>query len=85
LIKQFVRAGIGSDDGFSLKEHIPETQFGIDNHHFSLFSLVLSVFHKVRMHHIAKLNTLTLLLCKAVLFKGFFSSPVTLQRVSDYR
>ncbi|XP_048031076.1 uncharacterized protein LOC125258223 [Megalobrama amblycephala] len=78
LISQFVRAEIGSEDVFVLKEHIQETQFGIDNHHFSLLSLVVSVFHKLRMDHIAKLNTLRLQsgnsrkkLCKAVLFKGF--------------
>lgn len=78
LINQFVRAEIGSEDVFFLKEHIQDTQFGIDNHHFSLLSLVVSVFHKLRMHHIAKLNTLTLQsgnsrkkLCKSVLFKGF--------------
>ena len=60
VIKQFVRAEIGSDDVFLLKEHIQETQFGIDNHHFSLLSLVVSVFHKLRLHHIAKLSTLKL-------------------------
>jgi len=78
LISQLVRAEIGSEDVFCLKDHIEETQFGIDNHHFSLLSSVVSVFHKLRMHHIAKLNTLQLQsgnsrkkLCKVVLFKGF--------------
>ena len=78
VIKQFVRAEIGSDDVFLLKEHIQETQFGIDNHHFSLLSLVVSVFHKLRLHHIAKLSTLKFQsgnsrkrLTKTVLFKGF--------------
>ncbi len=36
LISQLVRAEIGSEDVFCLKDHIEETQFGIDNHHFSL-------------------------------------------------
>ncbi len=78
LISQLVRAEIGSEDVFCLKDHIEETQFGIDNHHFSLLSSVVSVFHKLRMHHIAKVNTLQLQsgnsrkkLCKVVLFKGF--------------
>lgn len=60
LITQFVRAEIGSEDVFFLGEHIQDTQFGIDNHHFVLMSLVVSVFHKLRLHHIAKLNTLQL-------------------------
>ncbi len=78
LISQLVRAEIGSEDVFCLKDHIEETQFGIDNHHFYILSSVVSVFHKLRMHHIAKLNTLQLQsgnsrikLCKVVLFKGF--------------
>lgn len=78
VIQQFVRAEIGSDDVFLLKEHIEETQFGIDNHHFSLLSLVVSVFHKLRLHHIAKLSTLKLQsgnsrkkLGKSVLSQGF--------------
>lgn len=41
LINQFVRAEIGSEDVFSLGEHIQEMQFGIDNHHFVLLSLVV--------------------------------------------
>lgn len=80
LIDLFVQAEIGSEDVFFLGEHIQETQFGIDNHHFVLLSLVVSVFHKLRPHHIAKLNTLYLQLksgnsreklCKAFLFQGF--------------
>ena len=31
------------------------TQFGIDNHHSDLLSWVVSVFDKIRLHHIAKL------------------------------
>ncbi|XP_051787583.1 uncharacterized protein LOC114646683 [Erpetoichthys calabaricus] len=78
LINQFVQAEIGSDDVFFLKEHIEEPQFAVDNHHFMLMSLVVSVFHKLRLHHIARLNTLKLQsgntrkkLCKTVLFEGF--------------
>ena len=29
-----------------------ETQFGINNHHSDLLSLVVSVFNKLRLHHI---------------------------------
>ena len=78
VIQQFVRADIWTDDVFLLKEHIQDTQFGIENHHFALLSLVVSVFHKIRLHHIAKLSTLQLQtgnsrkkLSKTILFKGF--------------
>ena len=55
-----VRGEIGIEDIFLLGEHIEETQFGIDNHHSDLLSLVVSVFHKLRLHHIAKLASLHL-------------------------
>ena len=78
LLNHFVRAEIGLEDVFLLGEHIAETQFGIENHHFMLVSFVVSVFHTVRLHHIAKLTTLGLQsastrkkLCKTVLFQGF--------------
>ena len=38
-----------------------ETQFSIDNHHSDLLSLV--VFHKIRLHHVAKQSS----------FRGFSS------------
>lgn len=53
----FVRADVGLEDVFGVGQHIQETQFGIDNHHYMLMSLVVSVFHKLRLHHIAKLET----------------------------
>lgn len=37
-----------------LHEHIEETQFGTDNHNSNLLRLIVSVFLKVRLHHIAK-------------------------------
>ena len=61
--------------GISFRE---ETQLGIDNHHSDLLSLFVSVFHKIRLHHVAKLASLELQkgstrkkLCKTVLFHGF--------------
>lgn len=73
-----VRGEIGTEDVFMLGDHIEETQFGIDNHFSDLLSLILSVFLKIRMHHIAKLASIELQkgstrkkLCKAVLFQGF--------------
>ncbi|RVE64488.1 hypothetical protein OJAV_G00126380 [Oryzias javanicus] len=78
MVNRFVRAEIGLEDVFLLGEHITETQFGIDNHHFMLMSYVVSVFHKVRLHHMAKMTTLEFQsastrkkLSKQVLFQGF--------------
>ncbi|XP_061880711.1 uncharacterized protein LOC133659909 [Entelurus aequoreus] len=72
-----VRKRIGSEDVFLLGEHIGDTQYGIDSHHHTLVTLVVSLFFKLRLHHIAKINTLSLQsgnmrqkLTKAVLFKG---------------
>ncbi|XP_034039682.1 uncharacterized protein LOC117522397 [Thalassophryne amazonica] len=55
-----VRKRIGSDDVFLLREHISDTQYGIENHHHMLLSLIVSVFFKLRLHHIAKITTLKL-------------------------
>nr|XP_033947312.1 uncharacterized protein LOC117452698 [Pseudochaenichthys georgianus]XP_033947313.1 uncharacterized protein LOC117452698 [Pseudochaenichthys georgianus] len=77
-VTYIVREEIGTEDVFQLGEHIEETQFGIDNHYSDLLSLVVSVFLKIRLHHIAKLTSLDLQkgstrkkLCKTVLFQGF--------------
>ncbi|XP_041918899.1 uncharacterized protein LOC121683349 [Alosa sapidissima] len=77
-VTHIVREEIGTEDVFLLGEHIEETQFGIDNHHSDLLSLVVPVFLKIRLHHIAKLTSLELQkgstgkkLCKTVLFQGF--------------
>ena len=59
-VLHIVRGEIGTEDVFLLGGHIEETQFGIDNHHSDLLSLVVSVFHKLRLHHIAKLASLHL-------------------------
>jgi hypothetical protein len=76
-VMYIVRKRIGSEDVFALGEHISETQYGIDSHHHTLLTLVVSLFFKLRLHHIAKLTTLSLQsnnmrqkLNKSVLFKG---------------
>ncbi|KAF4100527.1 uncharacterized protein LOC131526436 [Onychostoma macrolepis] len=76
-VTHIVREEIGTEDVFLLGEHIDETQFGIDNHQSDLLSLVVSVFLKIRLHHVAKLASLELQkgstrkkLCKTVLFQG---------------
>lgn len=78
VVTHVVREEIGTEDVFLLREHIEETQFGIDNHHSDLLRSVVSVFFKVRLHHIAKMASLKYQsgstrkkLCKTVLFQGF--------------
>ncbi|XP_051805264.1 uncharacterized protein LOC127534344 [Acanthochromis polyacanthus] len=59
-VTYIVREEVGTEDVFHLREHIEEQQFGIDNHHFTLLSLVVSVFLKIRLQHKAKLTSLEL-------------------------
>ncbi|XP_062418802.1 uncharacterized protein LOC119206920 [Pungitius pungitius] len=72
-----VRKRIGGEDVFLLGEHITDTRYGIDSHHHTLLTLVVSLFFKLRLHHIAKMSTLSLQkdsvrqkLTKTVLLKG---------------
>ena len=58
-------------------EHICDAQYGIDSHNHTLLTLVVSLFFKLRLHHITKMTTLSLQsnnmrqkLNKTVLFKG---------------
>lgn len=76
-VEYIVRKTIGSEDVFVLGEHISDTQYGIDSHDNALLTLVVSLFFKLRLHHIAKMTTLSLQsnsmrqkLNKTVLFKG---------------
>lgn len=78
VVTHIIREEMGKEDLFALGSHIEETQFGIDNHQSQLLSLIVSVFLKVRLHHIAKMTTLNWQsgstrkkLCKTVLFQGF--------------
>lgn len=77
-VSRAVRAKLGSEDVFDLGEHIIDTQYGIDNHHYQLMSQVTHTFYKLRQHHVAKLHTLKFQgsssrkkLTKAILFKGY--------------
>lgn len=78
VVTHVVQEWIGTEDVFLLREHIEETQFDIDNHHSNLLRLVVSVFLKIRLHHIANMSSLRYQsgstrkkLCKTVLFQGF--------------
>lgn len=76
-VTHIVQEEIGTEDVFLPGEHIEETQFGIDKHQSDMLSLVVSVFLKIRLHHVDKLSSLELQkgsmrkLCKTVLFQGF--------------
>lgn len=68
---------IGSDDVLSLGRHSVDTQYGLDNHHTDLIRLLVANFHRVRLHHQARLHTARLQrnsrrqkLTKVVLFSG---------------
>jgi hypothetical protein len=72
-----VKIHIGSEDIFKLGDHVVESQFGIDNHHYRLITLMVSTFCSMRQHHIAKLHTQQLQkgsvrkkFAKTVLFMG---------------
>lgn len=76
-VEYIVRKRIGSEDVFVLGEHISDTQYGIDSHNHTLLTLVVSLFFKIRLNHIAKMTTLSFQsnsmrqkLNKTVLFKG---------------
>lgn len=76
-VDHFVRADIGHEDIFELGQHIVDTQSGVDNHHYQLISLLVSLFYTLRQHHIAKVHTQKLQLdstrkklTKVILFKG---------------
>ncbi|KAL2096888.1 hypothetical protein ACEWY4_006095 [Coilia grayii] len=78
MVTHIVREEIETEDVFLLGQHIEETQFGFDNHHSNLLSLVVSMFVKIRLHHIAKFTFVNLQKentrkksCKAELFQGF--------------
>jgi hypothetical protein len=79
-----VLAIIGSRDIFELNEHVIETQYGIDNHHFVLVRGIATRYINLRQHHIAKLHTMQMhgsslrhSITKTILFKG--------QQVSHFR
>lgn len=55
-----VQKRIGSEDVFELGEHIGDKQYGIDSHHHMLLTLVVSLFFKLRLHHIVKMTILIL-------------------------
>ena len=59
-VTHIVREELGTQDVFQLGDHIEETQYGINNHYSDMLSMVVSVFLKIRLHHISKLATIEL-------------------------
>ncbi|XP_040269134.1 DNA transposase THAP9 isoform X1 [Bufo bufo] len=52
MLEHHVLSTLGPKDIFDLKEHIPETELGIDNHHFQLLRLVASLYYALREPYI---------------------------------
>nr|DBA31379.1 TPA: hypothetical protein GDO54_007240 [Pyxicephalus adspersus] len=45
---------LGSADIFNLKDHIAQTELGMDNHHFQLVRFITSLFYELRKSYIHK-------------------------------
>jgi hypothetical protein len=75
-LSRYVRSAIGFADVFSLGEHIAKAQ----DHHFQLINQIVSVYHKIRMHHVMRLKNDELLAgscrkssIKKILFQGYLN------------
>ena len=71
-----VRA-VGSKDLFGLHSHDRDTLYGIDTHSSSLMRTIITLYYRVRQHHLARLYTQRLqagnkrkILNKVTLFRG---------------
>ena len=76
-ISTAVVKAVGSDDLFGLQDHDRDTLYGIDRHSLSLIRTIVSLYYRVRQHHIARLRTQRLqagnrrkVLNKVTLFRG---------------
>ena len=76
-VQAAVKRELAGGDVFELSDHAQDTQFGIDNHVDGLTNTVITLYQRVRMHHVARLNTSKLQegnarkrLNHLVLFKG---------------
>lgn len=68
---------LGRKDIFNLKDHINNTQYGIDNHYFTLLKQISFTFINLRVNYISKLtnsflqkNASRKTLTKIIHFKG---------------
>ncbi|KAM4748916.1 DNA transposase THAP9 [Rhinophrynus dorsalis] len=56
MLEQRVLSLLGSTDIFDLKEHIAQTVFGIDNHHFQLLRKITSLYYGLRQAYVLRLT-----------------------------
>ena len=61
----------------NLKDHLVESQHGIDNHYFDLITLLVERYYVTRLRHIARIHSMSFKnssvrqkLTKSILFKG---------------
>ncbi|XP_073508482.1 DNA transposase THAP9 isoform X2 [Phyllobates terribilis] len=52
VLERHVLSTLGLTDIFDLQEHIPQTELGIDNHHFQLLRLIASLHYSLREPYI---------------------------------
>lgn len=76
-VEYTVKATLGSNDVFSLGNHILETHYGIQNHQYTLISTLVHIYFTLRQHHMVKLfnlkeqgSSVRHTLTKTILFKG---------------
>ena len=60
LLESLVKTEIGTADIFLLGGHVLESQYGIDNHHYQLISLLVETYHSIQLHHMVKLKNMEL-------------------------
>lgn len=58
LIEHEVLSKIGNRDIFNLKQHILETESGINNHHYQLIRLLTSIYYTLYQPYVSKLEQL---------------------------
>jgi hypothetical protein len=76
LLRKCVLADVGADC-LHLSEHALSTSLGIENHYFDVVTILISIFFKLRYHHIVRLHNMYMRgrsirqkCTKLVLFKG---------------
>ncbi|XP_075713521.1 DNA transposase THAP9 isoform X2 [Rhinoderma darwinii] len=80
MLEHHVLSTLGPTDIFDLKEHIPQTELGIDNHHFQLLRLIASLYYALRELYI---DSKKQAYCQRALVKQTLSRPFGLYFHSD--
>ncbi|KAJ1164579.1 hypothetical protein NDU88_005015, partial [Pleurodeles waltl] len=58
LIEHEVLSNIGNKDVFNLKQHILETESGINNHHYQLIRLLTSIYYVLHKPYLSRMEQL---------------------------